>query len=368
MTRKLVTRRVISDVYEHPNADALELVKIDGWQVVVRKGEFVRGDLCCFFEIDSWLPADDERFAFLAKSGVKKDPSGRERIRLRTIKLRKQLSQGLALPWSLFPELHQLHELEGVDLSEHLDVIKFERPEPQVTNAAGYFPECLQKTDEERIQNLWNEYSVKYKDIQFIPTLKLDGSSCTVAYFGLNMDQYWKNEDSYDDFLENTGTKIGEVVVCSRNLQLKYDESSHFWKAALSGGVVDAVTELGRIGNFAIQGEVMGPGIQGNKEKFNDFQFYAFALFDIDRQEYVEWTHAKQQLEALGVQCVPDLSALVTEPFRVFKSLDDLLEFSDGPSINAKRREGIVWKSVGIEDQVSFKAISNLYLVKGEDE
>lgn len=366
MTRKLVTRRVISDIYEHPNADALELAKIDGWQVVVRKNEFVRGDVCCFFEIDSWLPADDERFAFLAKSGVKKDPSGRERIRLRTIKLRKQLSQGLALPWTLFPELHSLPELEGVDLSAHLDVIKFERPEPQVTNAAGYFPNCIPKTDAERIQNLWDEYSVKYKNVHFRPTLKLDGSSCTVAYFGLNTT-YWKNEDSYD-VREHTGAKIGEVAVCSRNLQLMYDETSHFWKAALSNGVVDAVIELSRIGNFAIQGEVMGPGIQGNKEKFNDFQFYAFALFDIDRQEYVEWSKAKQQLEDLDVQCVPDLSTMVTEPFKVFDTLDELLEFSDGPSINAKYREGIVWKSVGIEDQVSFKAISNKYLLKGGDE
>lgn len=368
MARKLVTRRVISDVYEHPNADALELARIDGWQVVVRKGEFVRGDACCFFEIDSWLPVDDERFEFLAKSGVTKEPSGRERIRLRTVKLRKQLSQGLALPWELFPELHQLPELEGVDLSEHLDVIKYERPEPQDTDAVGHFPDCIPKSDEERIQNVWDEFSTEYKDVQFIPTLKLDGSSCTVAYFGLNMDEYWKNEDSYDDFLENTGTKIGEVAVCTKKLQLKYDESSHYWKAVLSSGAVDAVIELGHIGNFAIQGEVMGPGIQGNKEKFNNFQFYAFALFDIDRQVYVEWSQAKKQLEGLGVQCVPDLIIMATEPFKAFDTLDDLLKFSDGPSINAKHREGIVWKSVGIEDQVSFKAISNKYLLKGGDE
>jgi len=366
MTRKLVTHREISDVFVHPNADALELARVDGWQVVVRGGEFVRGDMCAFFEIDSWLPADDERFSFLAKSGTKKDPSGKERIRLKTIKLRGQLSQGLALPWTLFPELHGLPDL-SIDLSEHLDIIKFERPEPQVTNAAGHFPECIPKTDEERIQNLWDVFKTIHRDTEFVPTLKLDGSSCTVAYFGLNYDDHWKNEDSYDDFLENTGTKIGEVAVCSRNLQLKYDTNSHFWKAAEAGNVIHAVSELGRIGNFAIQGEVLGPGIQGNKEKLTGFDFYAFALYDIDYRRYVDWSEAKDMLENLGVKCVPEL----TRPTRVFKhfhSLDNLLAFSDGPSINAKHREGIVWKSVGTKPQVSSKAISNKFLLSGGDD
>lgn len=366
MSRKLVTRREISNIRVHPNADALELAIIDGWQVVVKKDEFVPGDMCAFFEIDSWLPADDPRFAFLAKTGVKKDPSGRERIRLRTVKLRKELSQGLALPWTLFPELHGLPELENVDLSEHLDVIKFERPEPKVSNAAGHFPENIPKTDEERIQNLWAEYSEKYKDVEFIPTLKLDGSSCTVAYYGMALQEYWKGK-SIDDTFEDTDTKIGEIKVCSRNLELAYDPESHFWKA-VEGTVLDAVSDMGRLGNFAIQGEVMGPGVQGNKEKLATFDFYAFALYDIDKQEYIEWAEAKKILEEYGVKTVPDLSEVVTEPFRTFKTLDELLAFSDGPSINAKYREGIVWKSVGIEPQVSFKAISNQFLLKGGDD
>lgn len=361
--RQLVTLREISDIYDHPNADAIELARVDGWQIVVKKGEFSIGDPCVFFEIDSFLPANDTRFEFLRKSGVKKDPSGRERIRLKTVKLRGELSQGLALPVDTLPETKRLNDSSG-DLSELLDVIKYERPEPKAANASGYFPSCIPKTDEPRIQNVWKKFSSKYKDTQFIPTLKLDGSSCTVAYFDGNMESYWKN-DSYDDFIEGTDIKIGEVVVCSRNLRLKYDEESHFWKAVVKNQIHEAVIELGTVGNFAIQGEVLGPGIQGNKEKFTDYKFYAFALFDIDNQKYVEWSKAKADLEEMGVPCVPDLSALVTQPFRVFETLDKLLEFADGPSINAKLREGIVWKSVGLEPQVSFKVISNAFLLQG---
>jgi len=358
MTRKLVTRRTITDIYEHPNADALELARIDGWQVVVKRNEFLTGDDCIFFEIDSFLPADDDRFSFLAKSGVKKDESGRERIRLRTIKLRKELSQGLALPVSLFPELPEQYD---VDFSEELEVIKYERPEPVVANAAGNFPSFIPKTDEDRIQNVWNRLASKYADVQFVPTLKLDGSSCTVFHLGMGHSDRWKGE-SHD--VLHQGEKVAEVGVCSRKLQLKYDENSHFWKAVIDDGVIDSIKNMG---DFAIQGEVMGPGVQGNKEKFNGYRFFAFALYDIDRGSYVPWEWAKDLLEYSGVPCVP-VVAPPMYPFKEFSGVDEMLAFSDGPSINAKVREGIVWKSVGLDEPISFKSISNIYLLGGGDE
>lgn len=364
--RKLVTLRSIKDIKPIANADAIELAIIDGWQVVTKKDEFQVGEPCVFFEIDSWLPADDDRFAFLAKTGVKKDPSGRERIRLRTVKLRKTLSQGLALPWHMFPELHEPARIHD-DLSDFIDVIKFERPEPKAPEAAGSFPDGLiPKTDEERIQNVFDEYSDQYHDVTFTPTLKLDGSSCTVAYLGLNLEGYWK--DGIDDFFDHEGLqeKVGEIIVCSRNLQLKYDENSHYWRAT-EDTVIDAMRELGKIGNFAIQGEVMGPGIQGNKEKFNTFRFFAFALYDIDNQCYIDWPQTKKMLNDLDVETVPEVDKPM-KPFCKFSDLDSLLEFADGPSINAKYREGIVWKSNGIDDQITFKTISNKFLLKGGDE
>lgn len=103
--RRLVTVRKINAINPIPNADAIEVATIDGWNVVIKKGEFAVGDYCMFFEIDSFLPANDGRFAFLAGKGTKTDENGVERIRLRTIKLRGQISQGLALPISAFYEI-----------------------------------------------------------------------------------------------------------------------------------------------------------------------------------------------------------------------------------------------------------------------
>src|SRR5690554_606420 len=145
MTRKLVSIRKIDYISPIEGADFIEMASVDGWTLVVKKGEFSVGDPCIYFEIDSFLPASDPRFAFLAKSGVKTDESGMERIRLKTMKLRGTISQGLALP------LHQFEEVTGheeEDLSDLLNVIKYERPEPKVANAAGNFPSYLRKTDE----------------------------------------------------------------------------------------------------------------------------------------------------------------------------------------------------------------------------
>lgn len=341
MSRSLVTKRIVKDVIEHSNADALEIAMIDGWNVITKKGEFSKGDSCIFFEIDSWLPADDERFDFLIKTGVKKDPSGRERIRLRTVKLRGELSQGLVLPIHLFPELDRTEE--GEDLSDYLEVIKFERPEPKTTDALGNFPESIPKTDAERIQNLWDtSFAHKHKNTKFVPTLKLDGSSCTVYH------------------------KDGHVGVCSRNLELKEDPGSHFWKA-VEGPVLGFVEDMKELGmNVAVQGEVIGPGIQGNKEKTTSFQFHVFNIFDIDDQRYHEWDDVVDMCDTYHLLCVPVVGSECF-PFSDFESLDEILAYADGPSMNASHREGIVWKSVGVGGLVQFKTISNKWLLKKGD-
>lgn len=383
--RKLVTVRTIDNIEPIPNADMIEVATVDGWNVVVKKNQFNVGDPCVFFEVDAFLPANDPRFEFLRKSGVKTDESGQERIRLKTIKLRKQLSQGLVLPLEEFPEINfiEKHDEESEDYSEVLNVIKYERPEPKSTNAARSFPEYLIKTDETRIQNVYKKYSEKYRDETYYATLKLDGSSCTVAYLGEDMKDYWEYGDSYPDDIEETGLKsiivsydgkkYGELVVCSRNLQLKYSNDSHFWKAVKQNdnqlliSLVEMALDQDNV-SVAIQGEVCGPGIQGNKEKLNDFQFYAFNILNIKDRMYSPYSVTLGMFEHYQIQSVPLIRDSVISVFNEFDNLQDLLSFADGPSMNNDMREGVVFKSSLNSNVPSFKCISNKFLLAGGDE
>lgn len=98
--RKLATIRRIAEVKEIVGADAIEAVRVDGWWVVVKKGEYQVGQLAVYLEVDSWVPTDIA--PFLTKAGHEpKEYEGIKGERLRTVKLRGQLSQGLLLPISV---------------------------------------------------------------------------------------------------------------------------------------------------------------------------------------------------------------------------------------------------------------------------
>lgn len=234
MKRKLISIRKIKEIFPIKGADNIELAKIDGWQTVVKKGEFHKGDYGVYFEIDSFLPIED-RYEFLRKSSYKKLPNGTEGFRLKTIKLRKVLSQGLILPLSLFPEIASIDT--GIDLSKRLNVTKYEAPIPAHLSGIvkGQFPSFISKSDQERIQNL-PEYFEEYKDIEFEETEKLDCSSVTF---------YTNNED---------------FGVCSRNLELKESEDNTIWWLAKKLNIENTLFKLSK--NIALQGEIVGEGIQ----------------------------------------------------------------------------------------------------------
>ena len=197
MERKLASVRKISDIQSIPGADMIELAIVDGWKVVVAKnvGHKV-GDMVVYCEIDSFLPIKEE-FEFLRKSSYKKMSDGTEGFRLRSIKLKGQISQGLVLPLKDL-QLPNKDLLEvGMDVTKELGIVKYERPIPAELSGKikGLFPSFLRKTDEERIQNLSNEYE-NLKQHKFYVTEKLDGSSATFY------------------------SKDGVFGVCSRNLEL----------------------------------------------------------------------------------------------------------------------------------------------------
>ncbi len=338
--RKLASIRKIDEIRPIEGADAIECAVVGGWTVVVKKGEMKPGDLAVYFEIDSFLPIRPE-FEFLRKSCYKNVNGLGEGFRLRTIRLRGQLSQGLVLPLTnaLFPTSRLVDLYEGEDVTAELGVIKYEPPVPAQLSgrARGNFPLFIRKTDQERCQNLKREIFMDNIDSEYEVTLKLDGSSITIYH----------NE--------------GVVGVCSRNLDLQLDqEGNAFVDMAKKSGLLGLIPGMG---NVAIQGELMGPGIQGNREGFPDTRMFIFDIFDIDTENYVspEWRHTLLSgllPEVRDVYMAPVIRTGRIECEDVF----GLLEQADGKSINNPVREGLVFKRM--DGRFSFKAISNKFLLQ----
>jgi RNA ligase (TIGR02306 family) len=332
MERKLVSPVVIDDIQPIEGADLIEVATVKGWKLVTKKGEFKIGDHAVYCEIDSFLPVKEE-FEFLRKSSFRR-MGEQEGFRLKTMRMRGQISQGLLLP---------VHILEGYtyqlgeDVSARLGIIKYEPPMPAALAgiAKGLFPSFMPKTDEERIQNLSADYG-KFRQHNFYVTEKLDGSSVT----------YFFNE--------------GVFGVCSRNLWLEESDENSFWKVAAKESIANKLAALGR--NIAIQGELIGEGVQGNPYGLRGQTVKFFNAFDIDRYTYLGLDDFKALIESLELQTVPILDQNYTLP----ASLDELLTIADGASVlspqgKAVEREGLVIRST--DRKISFKVISNKFLL-----
>jgi len=336
MERKLASIQIVKEIKPIVDADSIEIVRINNWDVVSKKGEYKVGDFCIYCEIDSFLPIKEE-FEFLRKTSYKKLPDGTEGFRLKTIRLRGQLSQGLLLPIHVLP----LGELvsEGMDVTEMLGIVKYEPPIPAELNGKvkGLFPSFIRKTDEERIQNLSKEYDeFKSNGNNFYVTEKLDGTSATF-YF-----------------------KDGEFGICSRNLELLENESNTYWKVARELNLEEKLKSLGK--NICIQGELLGPGVNGNIYKLNKHTLRIFNIYDIDLCKHYTLDVFINTIQNLKLQEIPILDSNFDLP----KTIDELLFIADGKSkLNGNiDREGLVIRSV--DRKISFKVISNKFLLKYE--
>jgi RNA ligase (TIGR02306 family) len=353
--RKLATIRYIESVDPIPDADAIEVVTIDGWRVVTKKGEFQPGDYCVYFEIDSFLPVEPQ-YEFLRKSSYKKLADGTEGFRLKTVRLRGQLSQGLALPFEVWlSQPNPPYSLvtggwkPGTDVTEELGVTKWEPPVAACLSgmAKGNFPSHSQKSDQERVQNLKHYFDL-YRDETFEMSLKLDGSSCTMYL------------------------RDGEFGVCSRNLDLQPDESNTFWKMAKKYEMEERLKFYGK--NISIQGEVVGEGIQKNHEKIQGQDFYVFNVWDQELRRYqtpAERAHTLQILNpghhwSKTIKHVPVIG--YEKIFTLCRNVQELLDFvarqkAMNPGVTL---EGVVFKSIKpINGEiVSFEVVSNQYLLE----
>lgn len=341
--RKLATIRVATALFPITGADAIEAVRVDGWVCVAKKGEFKAGDKGIYFEIDSFLNGEDERFNFLAKQFI--NYNGKQGARLRTIRLRGQLSQGLFLPLDKFPEVAHLEV--GSDVTEILGVTKWEPPMPAqlAGEVIGVFPHWAKRSDQERIQNFVQE-AEDNRGQEFEVTVKLDGSSMTVYRFDRAVN---KEGETYLDY-----------GVCSRNYNLRESEKNSLWRVARKNRMLEALDFLGR--NLAFQGEIIGEGIQGNNEALVGQDFYLFDIFDIDNQKYLAPNERQEIVKVLNKEGFPIKHVPIVGNIVLNHTVDEILAMADGQSLNNANREGLVFKR--LDGQFSFKAISNWYLEK----
>ncbi len=324
---KLASIEVVKELTVHSGADRLELAKIIGWQSVVAKGEFREGERVVFIVIDTLLPMA-EWSRFLSKDGSE------ESIRLKTVRLRGEYSQGLVLPLTVLPE-ELRHLPEGTDVSEALGVRKYEKELPAglAGVALGQFPRhvCATTDEENGLSN--EELVVKVLAEDVTITRKLDGSSCTMI------------------------VRDGELVeVCSRRLRLKESADSGFWRAArkISAG------GLGK-GLFVLQGELMGPGVQGNQLRLTEGEIH---IFQIRREgEFLSYDEMETLCrEVLGCSAVPLLAQA-----EAGLTLEELQKMADGQKLPCgNHAEGIVvrprtYRSNGDGRPLGFKIINRNY-------
>ena len=343
MIRKLSRIVQIDAVVPIVGADAIEGAKVGGWTVVVKKGEYSPGDLAVYFEIDSFLPEGNAAWQFLVDKSSRLFNAVKGHV-LRSIKLRGQVSQGLLLGLDVLRAVGvQADSLAiGEDVSQVLGVVKYEPPVPAELAgvARGLFPSRVSKTDQERIQNLAAELDAWTQDDQLTWEVseKLEGASCTFA---------WLEEDLH---------------VCSRNIDLMDTEGNSLWKVAKEMGLPEKFSRDFAGKNLALQGEIVGFGIQGNIYGLRAQKFFLFDIYDVDQGRYLAPQERGAIAQQMGLEQVP----VVNPAFRLpsVGGMDALLAMADGQSSlkDGQLREGLVFKSNG--NPMSFKTVSNKYLLK----
>lgn len=334
--RKLASIQVVESLAPIPNADAIEVARVLGWEVVVKKNEFRVGERVVYCEIDARLPERPE-FEFLRPRG----------FRIRTVRLRGQVSQGICFPLAILGET----EIEvGADVTDRLEITKYEPPLPPSAAAEikGGFPGWLPKTDEIRLQTV-PELLERYAEGEFYLTEKLDGMSCSA----------WLDEDGLN--------------IAGRNWNLKFVEGNAYWRAAAVVGLAEKLhrlrTDFGA--DLALQGEVVGPGIQKNLLALPEATFKCFGAFDRTTRTFLDFERFVRLTEAVEIPTVP----ILDRAFRLAGTVAEMVTLATRKSvINPKNwAEGIVVRSKTEQyesatgGRLSFKVINPEFLLKHDD-
>ncbi len=345
--RKLASVQRIWKIEPIEGADRIELAHVLGWQCVVNKGQFKPMDVGVYFEIDSFLPVRDE-FEFMRASSYKKTDVMGEGFRLRTMRFRGQISQGLLLPLSLFPEIPETAKV-GDEVTELLGVRKWEIEERATTGGTvmGTLPYDIPHTDETRVQEV-PELIQAFAGLEYYISTKMDGSSHSIGI----------DEDGFH--------------VCGHNYEYKDDGTSSFYEFVKARGyraaVEGYVSALG-LKTITIQGEFCAPGIQRNRLRLAKPEWYVFTI-----RENGKRVGLKRMLlicEAIGLTPVPIEETGNDLPSK-YPTVEALLERADGDYPNGGKKEGIVIRPTEpvfcplISAALSMKVVSNKYLLKND--
>jgi len=354
---KLASAERILKIEPIEGADLIQKATVLGWELVIKKDEFKVGDLAGYIQIDTVAP-ETPQFEFLRE----------RKFRVRTIKLRKQISQGLLVP------LPEGKWKEADDLTDALGVKKFSKdnevevrprvpkvwykkwwymfkynvlvkvfPGLKTFNRVAFPKHLVPITDEERIQNIPGVLET-YKGRDFIVSEKLDGSSITIIH---EVSRFGKHK----------------YRVCSRRFEL-FNTNNEWHRVVKSTGFeekVKAICYHKEVGsnNVIVQGEFIGQP-QGNKYQLEANEI---RLFNI----YVNGKRLPQDqfyriCDELEIPCCPMIGNLSLN-----FTLPEIMQFAEGKSLLNKtaEREGLVFRC--IDDNMSFKVISNKWLLKNQE-
>jgi len=340
--RKLASIQRVLGLYPIENADLIEMATVLGWHLVVKKGEFAVGDLVVYCEVDSIMP-EREEFEFLRVRD----------FRIKTIRLRGQISQGICFPLSILPSDFECYE--DFDVTEILGVEKFEpQSENHHTNSFKsngliHFPNFLVRTDETRVQVL-QKLLDKYVGTKCYISEMVDGTSVTYVL------------------------KDGIFSVCSRNNEIPISEkdNSVYWQVAIENDIENKMRSFD--GSFALQGEIIGEKIQSNKLKIDGKKVLFFNVYDINNNKYFDYDNFVEFVTAkLNLNLVPILQT----DFELINNIDLLVKLATRKSVlnNNVWAEGIVIRPLIeiydwrldlplVKNRISFKVINPEFQLK----
>ncbi len=352
----------IQDIVSHGNADSLEVAKIAGWECVVKKGDFTKGDLAVYIPIDSRIPyALEEKLFVNAK--VKLDHG-----RIKTIKLRGRVSQGLIVKLGSLPEIEEPQE--GADVAEILGVTKYEPPEP---GNSGFGPKSgkqrkatpgfVKYTDIENIK--WYNDAFVDGDL-VVMTEKLHGTSA----------RYTLGPRTPKTILEKVkkffGKDLGLEVICgTRETEHGADDKFSTWAKVARQYCLDTKLESGEI----VFGEIVGNGIQKNYDYGYAPGHHGFFVYDVSVKNE-DGTKRFLNHDELTVWCLTR-GLNIVPVFYVGPFSEEMLKtYTQGPSwLDPKNpiREGTVVRPINeakgpSSNRKVLKSISPEYALKKQTE